>query len=112
MLFRSLYDPFSRLWADIRLKDKNGEVLENYEKNAPLEIFLPNAPDGTPGALPNYTFNSPYILNLSVQIETNQGNTVVSSHTFIPHIIWEYEEFKNGLYEFFYPSVPIEPIIQ
>ncbi|WP_217932481.1 hypothetical protein [Bacteroides caecimuris] len=30
----------------------------------------------------------------------------------IPHIIWEYEEFKNGLYEFFYPSVPIEPIIQ
>ncbi|NDO60426.1 hypothetical protein [Bacteroides caecimuris] len=111
-LYADLYDPFSRLWADIRLKDKNGEVLENYEKNAPLEIFLPNAPDGTPGALPNYTFNSPYILNLSVQIETNQGNTVVSSHTFIPHIIWEYEEFKNGLYEFFYPSVPIEPIIQ
>lgn len=85
---------------------------EIAEKNAPIEIFLPNAPDGTPRTLPNYTFNSPYILNLSVQIETNQGNTVVSSHTFIPHIIWEYEEFKNGLYEFFYPSVPIEPIIQ
>lgn len=30
---------------------------EIAEKNAPIEIFLPNAPDGTPGALPNSSYH-------------------------------------------------------
>ncbi len=109
-LYRNLYLPTNNLVTDVYLKDQNGNPLENFEKYAPFEIYLPNSPEGTPGAKPGYSFNSRYIIAISVKIEVEQNegiNTIVSSHTFIPNIKWGYEQFNDGWYHNDYPSVPI-----
>lgn len=93
----------------VPLKDINGEILRDFEKDAPYEIFIPSAPDGTVGALPDFNCTSDYIASVEVTITTYNDKTFVSTHTFVPYFEWDYNAFYDGLYLDQYPCVPIVP---
>lgn len=109
-LYDKIYLPHRELWSGIRLKDKNGILLENFENNAPIEVYVPTNFNGEPGANPNFTFNSSYFLVVSMELVVEQDgeeNTIVLTHSFIPDIIWN-KESSPGWYYYVYPFVPIE----
>lgn len=108
LLYNHTYFPQYPYVTYISLKNKNGDVLENYTGSEGYETFIPNAPDGTRGAIPDFNAVSSYVVVLTVTIKTKQGDTVVSSHTFIPYLKWNYDSFSDGMYLNDYPTVPID----
>jgi len=108
LLYNHTYFPRDPYLTYIGLKNKNGDFIDNYTGSEGFETFIPNAPDGTRGAIPYFNAQSNYVLVVNVTIKTKQGDTVVSSHTFIPYIKWDYDSFSDGMYLNDYPAVPID----
>lgn len=109
-VYDNVYLPYLEVWAEIKFKDKNGMIVEDFEAYAPFEIYVPNNSKGEPGANPYFTFNSSYILSVSMELVTEQDgekNTIVSNHTFIPDIEWDKDRYGD-LYYSTYPFIPID----
>lgn len=107
-LYDKVYTTPVEILVDVPLKDENGDVVNVGEVEPPIEVFLPDAPDGTKGAVPDFTFDSKYISVVTVTITTKEDDTVVLVHTFPVNVKWEYSLFNNGIYLDTYPCVPLE----
>ena len=108
-LYKNLYAP-REIWPGVVLKDINGNDLANFEANAPLEAYIPNRPDGQPGAQPNFTFDSGYVLAITVRFVVNNNgkrNYFESTHMCVPKFAWDYD-ISPGAYYYSYPYVPID----
>lgn len=95
------------LYTWITFTDSNGEPISNMELNSPIEVYLPITDKGENGAIPHLTFILKNILNVEIELNVNDGNTVVSSHTCKPRFRWDYESSGDWYYNV-YPFVPIE----
>lgn len=107
-LAEHVYTARRSLFVSIGLVGEDGFVIDYEDVDPPIEIFIPDAPDGTKGARDYLTFSSQYILAKTISITTGNGNTFVSTHTFSPEAEWNYGYFNDGIYKEIYPSVPAE----
>ena len=98
--------PLDNMGATVYIYDENGEVINNLGDDAPYEIFLATAPDGTAGACPDFNCPSHYILSVEVTFHTKNGGTVVSNHMFPLYMKWDLNSYRDGLYNILYPAVP------
>lgn len=108
-LYNDVYSP-NDIYVGVVLKDENGIDLPNFEKYAPIEAYIPNTIDGKPGAQPSFTFDSKYILVVTLRLFVNndgEQNTIESTHTFIPDFEWDYGSSPDEYYNA-YPYVPIQ----
>lgn len=108
-LYNDVYSP-NDIYVGVVLKDENGIDLPNFEKYAPIEAYIPNTIDGKPGAQPSFTFDSKYILVVTLRLFVNNNgeqNTIESTHTFIPDFEWDYGSSPSEYYNA-YPYVPIQ----
>lgn len=108
-LYNDVYSP-NDIYVGVVLKDENGIDLPNFEKYAPIEAYIPNTIDGKPGAQPSFTFDSKYILVVTLRLFVNNNgeqDTIESTHTFIPDFEWDYGSSSSEYYNA-YPYVPIQ----
>lgn len=106
-LYDDKYTATNYITIGVPFKYEDGTLVDNNDIDAPYEIFIPNAPDGTQGAVPDFGFDSNFIDVITVKFGTKNGDTMVSTHTYIPEIKWNINELNNGLYLDEYPAVPI-----
>ena len=106
-LYVGTYSPRDIL-PGVVLKDQNGIDLANFEANAPIEAYIPNTLNGEPGAQPDFTFDSKYIVVVTVRLYLNNQEVVESTHSFKPvRFEWDYS-LSPGIYYYSYPYIPIE----
>lgn len=106
-LYNDKSSPVNEITIGVPFKYEDGTYVDNNDIDAPYEIFIPTAPDGTKGAVPDFGFNSDYIDVITVMMTTRNGDTMVSTHTYVPDVKWNIDELNNGLYLDEYPAVPI-----
>ena len=104
-LFGDFYKASKELSVSLPLLDEKGMTLAHEEvKEPPYEIFIPNAPNGMKGALPDFSFSSNYVIVVEIDVTTKNGDHVVTSHTFPADVRWS--EFDDW-YINDYPAVPV-----
>lgn len=89
--------------------DEGGNVIEDMDiSQAPIETYIPQTPDGHPGARSEFDTFSDFISLFNIKFDTKEGNQVSLYHKFIPYLKWDYSRFDDHLYLEEYPNVPIE----
>lgn len=92
------------------IRNKYGTVLTNLPASKiPQRAFIPDAPNGTKGvdAKANSSSNVKYVYTVSFILP--DGNTVSSSHTFIPKLKWDMGQFQSDRsYISMYPKVQVQ----
>lgn len=88
--------------------DKEGMLIYDMTLDlVPIEIYLPDTPDGYPGAMPDFNCYSYYTNVFSVTVKDRTGRETVICHTFRPCFEWNYEEFEDKMYLQEYPTIGI-----
>lgn len=111
-LYEGIYAPNYKYTLSVPLYDRYGHIFsatDLEEDDVPYEVFVPTAPNGVDGIAPRFNCTSAYVLVFNVTFTTKSGDTVCSSHTFIPHFEWE-PFGDDTVYLDLYPTVPIDKI--
>lgn len=102
-VYENLYKPNYYMIADIAFKGDENAYLPVGQFDPPMEIFIPNVPDGPEGAAPSFRYKSHYLASVGVKLTLPNGSEAYSYHHCIPYIDWNYSDYNNGLYWSFYP---------
>lgn len=105
--FGGLYSPNLLIIADVAFLGRENEYLFIDQFEAPMEIFIPNVPNGPQGARPDLNYNSSYVASIGVILTLPDGSEAHSYHQCIPKVDWNLSEYDNGLYWYFYPCEPV-----
>lgn len=108
-IYDNLYKPNLFMIADVAFKGDENQDLYVDQYEPPMEIFIPNVPNGPEGAIPNFRYDSKYLASVGVELTLPNGSVAYSLHRCAPKIDWNLSEYDNGLYWYFYPC---EPVIQ
>ncbi|MCM1140179.1 MAG: hypothetical protein NC453_16560 [Muribaculum sp.] len=106
-VYEDLYKANFNIIADIAfIGDENAHIpIDQFEP--PMEVFIPNVPNGPQGAAPNFIYHSKYLASIGVKITLPDGSEAYSYHHCVPKIDWNYSEYNNGLYWSLYPCEPV-----
>ncbi|MDE6772205.1 MAG: hypothetical protein K2J49_06355 [Muribaculaceae bacterium] len=106
-VYENLYQANLYMIADVAfLGDENAYIPAN-QVDAPMEVFIPNVPNGPKGAIPNFRYNSYYLASVGIKLTLNDGSEAYSYHQCVPYIDWNISEYNNGLYWYLYPCEPV-----
>ncbi|MDE7421223.1 MAG: hypothetical protein K2N35_13565 [Muribaculaceae bacterium] len=105
--FGNLYSPNYYIIADVPFLGNENEYLSIDQFEAPMEVFIPNVPNGPQGARPDLTYNSSFVASVGIVITLPDGTEAHSYHQCIPKIDWNLSEYNNGLYWYLYPCEPV-----
>lgn len=106
-VYDNLYEANLRIIADVAFKGDENAYIPAYMLDAPMEVFIPNVPNGPQGAVPDFTYNSRYLASVGVHFTLPNGSEAYSYHRCIPYVDWNLSEYNNGLYWYLYPCEPV-----
>lgn len=107
-VYVNLYKPKSYIWADVPFKGEEDAYIPVGQYEAPMEVFIPNVPNGPKGAIPDFRYNSRFLASVGVHITLPNGSEAYSYHQCVPKMDWNLSEYNNGLYMYLYPCQPVE----
>lgn len=107
-LYEDLYSPNYNIIADVAFIGKENAHIPIDKFDAPMEVFIPNVPNGPQGAIPDFTYHSRYVATIGVKITLPDGSEAHSYHRCIPKFGWKFSDYDNGFYKYFYPCEPVE----
>lgn len=108
-IYDNLYKPNLFMIADVAFKGDENQYLYVDQYEPPMEIFIPNVPNGPEGAVSNFRYDSKFLASVGVELALQNASVAYSLHRCVPKIDWNFSEYDNGLYWYFYPC---EPVIQ
>lgn len=106
-VYEHLFKPNFYILADVAFKSKENVEIPVGRYEAPMEVFIPNVPNGPQGALPYFRYNSTYVATVGLKCVLPNGDEAYSYHQCIPKIDWKYSDYNNRLYWNFYPCEPV-----
>lgn len=106
-VYDDLYKPNFYMIADVAFLGEEDVHIPINQFEAPMEVFIPNVPNGPKGAIPNLRYNSRYVASVGVHLTLPNGSEAYSFHKCFPKLDWNLSEYDNGLYQYFYPCEPV-----
>lgn len=106
-VYDDLYKPKYYIIADVAFKGEEDAYIPVGQYEPPMEIFIPNVPNGPQGALPDFMYDSHYLAAIGVKLTLPNGSEAYSYHHCIPKIDWDWDEYEDGFYQYLYPYVPL-----
>lgn len=106
-VYDDLYKPKYYIIADVAFKGEEDAYIPVGQYEPPMEIFIPNVPNGPEGALPDFMYDSHYLAAIGVKLTLPNGSEAYSYHHCIPKIDWNWVEYEDGFYQYLYPYVPL-----
>lgn len=108
VVYENIRKPNYYMIADVAFMGEEDYLpIDQFE--APMEVFIPNVPNGPKGARPEFRYDSKFIATVGVSLTLPNGSEALSYRRCLPNIDWNYSDFNNGLYWFFYPCEPVTP---
>lgn len=88
------------------VRNKNNVIIKNLATDKiPKSAYIPNAPNGAEGVDDNANCDSNIKYVYTIEYTLPDGNTICSSHTFIPKLQWDMRQFQSDMsYKFMYPG--------